>query len=155
MKENLRYAAGTLRDSTSAPSDAVAYRYYPKGNSSNLTTYGYLYNFPAIRNGVVASSGMQGICPTGWHIPTESDFEYLINSGENLTPSGKFAAQYAGRLYPSGNAAIYYGFGSYTILWGIMSNGNAMTLYIDANQKYTTRNSAQNIGNSLRCVKNQ
>ena len=155
MKENLRYAAGTLRDSTSAPSDAVAYRYYPKGNSSYLTTYGYLYNFPAIRGGIAASSGMQGICPTGWHIPTQSDFNYLINSGENLTSSGKFAAQYAGILSPSGNAAIYYGFGSYTLLWGIMPDGNAITLYISATQKYTTQNASKSYGRSLRCVKNQ
>ena len=155
MKQNMRYEAGTLKDSTSAPSDAVAYRYYPKGNSSNLTTYGYLYNFPAIRNGVVASSGMQGICPTGWHIPTQSDFNYLINSGENLTSSGKFAAQYAGILSPSGNAAIYYGFGSYTLLWGIMPDGNAITLYISATQKYTTQNASKSYGRSLRCVKNQ
>jgi len=56
-------------------------------------------------------------------------------------------------LYPSGNAAIYQGFGEYTILWGIGSNGTPTILYIDNSTSYTIGNSAQSHGNSLRCVK--
>ena len=154
MTENLRYPVGTLKDSTIAPSSTTAYRYYPKGNSSNLSTYGYLYNWKAITNSAsTPTQGMKGICPTGWHIPTDSDFSALRNSGASLTSATGFAAKYAGRLYPSGNAAIYQGFGEYTILWGIGSNGTPTILYIDNSTSYTIGNSAQSHGNSLRCVK--
>ena len=154
MTENLRYPVGTLKDSTIAPSTTTAYRYYPKGNSSNLSTYGYLYNWKSVtNNSSTPTQGMKGICPTGWHIPTDSDFSALRNSGASLTSATGFAAKYAGRLYPSGNAAIYQGFGEYTILWGIGSSGTPTTLFISNSSSYTTGNSAQSHGNSLRCVK--
>ncbi len=154
MTENLRYPVGTLKDSTIAPSSTTAYRYYPKGNSSNLSTYGYLYNWKAVTNNASSpTQGMKGICPTGWHIPTDSDFSALRNSGASLTSATGFAAKYAGRLYPSGNAAIYQGFGEYTILWGIGSNGTPTILYIDNSTSYPIGSSAQSHGNSLRCVK--
>lgn len=35
--------------------------------------YGYLYNYPAA-SGNNNSEGPQGICPKGWHLPTEADW---------------------------------------------------------------------------------
>jgi len=48
---------------------------------SNLTTYGYLYNWYAAKG--VSTSGSttyKNICPTGWHVPTDSDWNKLIRS---------------------------------------------------------------------------
>ena len=64
-------------------SSTVAYRYYPNNNSSNVPTYGYLYNWKAvIRNSSSSStnpSGVQGICPTGWHVPSAAEWTQLIH----------------------------------------------------------------------------
>ena len=61
----------------------VPSRSYPGGDSSNVEIYGYLYNWPGIMNGELASesnpSGVQGICPQGWHIPSDAEFTQLTD----------------------------------------------------------------------------
>jgi uncharacterized protein (TIGR02145 family) len=49
--------------------------------SSNLTTYGYLYNWYAVK-GIITDGGMStnNICATGWHVPTDSDWNKLVKS---------------------------------------------------------------------------
>ncbi len=47
------------------------YCYY-SNSSSNADTYGVLYNWYAVDDS-------RGICPTGWHIPTDSDWITLID----------------------------------------------------------------------------
>lgn len=84
MSENLRtthYSEGTpiaLGDTYNAQ---TAYRYYPNNDSALTLTYGYLYNWMAVMNGASESSGIpsgvQGICPTGWHVPSNSEWESL------------------------------------------------------------------------------
>lgn len=75
LKENLRsthYANG----------DSVRY-YYPEGLYYNQNEYGLLYTWDAVMNGNGEShtypSGIQGICPNGWHIPSKTEWEHLIN----------------------------------------------------------------------------
>lgn len=86
MKENLRttrYADGTTIPMGNTYSYDVAYRYYPNGNSSNVSTYGYLYNWPAVMHNSSGSSaspsGVQGICPTGWHVPSVAEWTQLTD----------------------------------------------------------------------------
>ena len=101
MKENLRttkFADGTpiTLVTGSDTSSTVAYRYCPNNDSGNVATYGYLYNWTAfIHNQEGQSGNIQGICPTGWHIPKEEmsqlanyvggQFAYICdgNSGNN------------------------------------------------------------------------
>ena len=86
MKENLRtihYADGTIIPVGTELSETTAYRYYPNDNSANVPIYGYLYNWAAVMHGAASSSanpsGVQGICPDGWHVPSDAEFEQLIN----------------------------------------------------------------------------
>lgn len=86
MKENLRtthYADGTSIPVGSTYSSTTAYRYAPNNNSSNVTIYGYLYNWPAVMHGATSStanpSGIQGICPTGWHVPSDAEWTQLTD----------------------------------------------------------------------------
>ena len=86
MKENLRtthYANGTSIELGSSTSTTTAYRYYPDNNSSNVSTYGYFYNWAAVMNGAGSSeanpSDVQGICPTGWHVPSDAEWTQLTN----------------------------------------------------------------------------
>ena len=88
MAENLRYADGI--DVGLSSSTTVARRFYPDNVSSNVSIYGYLYNWPAAMNGENSSaenpSGVQGICPSGWHLPSNSEWQQLCDAlgGNNL-----------------------------------------------------------------------
>ncbi|MDD6184478.1 MAG: FISUMP domain-containing protein, partial [Bacteroidales bacterium] len=86
MKENLRttrYANGTSIALGSSSSTTTAYRYYPDNSSSNVATYGYLYNWKAVMGNSPSSSanpsGVQGICPTGWHVPSDAEWTQLVD----------------------------------------------------------------------------
>ena len=50
-------------------------------NSSNRDVYGGLYTWPALTDGAPGGSsypnGLQGICPDGWHIPSDDDWKQL------------------------------------------------------------------------------
>ena len=86
MAENLRttrYADGTPIPLGTESSYDVAYRYYPDDNSANVSDYGYLYNWAAVMKGSASSetnpSGVQGICPDGWHVPSNAEWTELEN----------------------------------------------------------------------------
>ena len=86
MRENLKttkYANGTTIPLGTEESYDVAYRYYPNGNSANVSDYGYLYNWAAVMNGSASSeanpSGVQGICPDGWHVPSDAEWTELTD----------------------------------------------------------------------------
>ena len=92
MKENLRtthYANGTSIELGSSPSTTTAYRYSPDNNSSNVSTYGYLYNWKAVMGSSSSSSanpsGVQGICPTGWHVPSDAEWTQLTDYVKSQT----------------------------------------------------------------------
>ncbi len=98
MKQNLRvshYANGdTILLSTSTVGTTSPYRYEP---DSNLTTYGYLYNWYAAMGGSSSSasnpSNVQGVCPNGWHLPSDAEWTQLTN----------FVASYNNGVYVCGN----------------------------------------------------
>ena len=57
--------------------------------SANATNYGILYNWYAAK-GIITSGGTptKNMCPTGWHVPTDSDWNKLvisIDSGADTT----------------------------------------------------------------------
>ena len=47
----------------------------------NVPAYGYLYNWAAVMHGASSSdanpSGVQGICPKGWHVPSDAEWTQL------------------------------------------------------------------------------
>ncbi len=76
MAKNLN--VGTMINSTINSSNKPTIEKYCYGNVlANCDTYGGLYQW----NEAMAynsNEGSQGICPTGWHIPTENDFNSLV-----------------------------------------------------------------------------
>ena len=84
-KENMRsktYAGGDTLGYMHEVSDYPHYD-YPNGIAANSDTYGLLYNWYAAMHNVNASdaepSGVQGICPDGWHVPSAAEFTTLTN----------------------------------------------------------------------------
>jgi uncharacterized protein (TIGR02145 family)/uncharacterized repeat protein (TIGR02543 family) len=86
MKENLRtthYADSTAIPLAVDTNNTNPCRRAPNNDENNVTTYGYLYNWPAVMHGAASSStnpsGVQGICPTGWHVPSDAEWTQLTD----------------------------------------------------------------------------
>ncbi len=105
MAENLRttrYADGTPIPLGTEASFTTAYRYYPDDNSANVADYGYLYNWAAVMNGSASSeanpSGVQGICPNGWHVPSDAEWAELTNYVKSQSQSQYVCGDYTGNI---------------------------------------------------------
>ena len=95
MKENMRathYSDGTEIPLGTTASSTGAYRYAPNNDSNIVPTYGYLYNWAAVMHGADSSnanpSGVQGICPPGWHVPSISETDQFVNYVSSLYDCG-------------------------------------------------------------------
>ncbi|MCL2102171.1 MAG: fibrobacter succinogenes major paralogous domain-containing protein [Fibromonadales bacterium] len=68
MAENLNYNA----------SGSVCY----DNNANNCDTYGRLYDWNTAMNNASSSnaipSGVQGVCPSSWHLPSDDEWEILV-----------------------------------------------------------------------------
>jgi len=57
------------------------YFYYNNDSATYADTYGALYTWAAMMNGAASSnnnpSGVQGVCPDGWHIPSDTAWKEL------------------------------------------------------------------------------
>lgn len=93
LKENMRatqYSDGQYIPMGNGMSYDTAYRYYPNGDSSNLNLYGYLYNWHAtMRLSDSSDTIVQGICPTGWHIPSNEEWVTLKEYAETVYQCGE------------------------------------------------------------------
>jgi len=97
MAENLkttRYNDGTVIPlitgntawATASTNGAPGYCWY-SNLSSNLILYGALYNWYSINS---SSNGNKNVCPTGWHVPTDSEWTTLSTFlGGTLVAGGK------------------------------------------------------------------
>jgi uncharacterized protein (TIGR02145 family) len=88
MAENLKYLPSVIGPATGSQTTPYYYVYGYYGTvvadakaTANYTTYGVLYNWPAAMNGAASStanpSGVQGVCPTGWHLPSDAEWTQL------------------------------------------------------------------------------
>jgi uncharacterized protein (TIGR02145 family) len=73
-------------------------------------TYGRLYNWSAAMNGATSSttnpSGIQGVCPSGWHLPSDAEWTALTNHVGS--PAGTRLKASSG--WSSGNGTDVFGF---------------------------------------------
>ena len=87
MRENLRstkFADGTPIPNGNDTTSLTDFYYYDNSDSDiPLARRGYLYNWPAAMHGAVSSSaspsGVLGICPTGWHLPSDAEYTQLTD----------------------------------------------------------------------------
>jgi len=98
MSENLRYLPSVVGPAIGSTTVPYYYVYGYEGTdvnqakeTTNFNTYGVLYNWPAIMAGSSSSStnpsNIRGICPDGWHLPSEAEWveleTYLSGNGYN------------------------------------------------------------------------
>ena len=120
FSENCRYLPTV--SPTSASSTTLPY-YYVYGYAgtdvtaaqvtTNYDTYGVLYNWPAVMT--------EGICPSGWHIPSDGEWQTLEESlgmsgaeasstGWRGAPVGDYLKSTSGWDVNDGNGSNYSGF---------------------------------------------
>jgi uncharacterized protein (TIGR02145 family) len=117
MAENLRYLPSVVGPSTG--SSTIPY-YYVHGydgtnvsgakSTANYTTYGVLYNWPAAMAEENSSSsnpsGVQGVCPVGWHLPSDTEWQeleiYLGMSSAEANLNAQLRGDIGGKLKEEG-----------------------------------------------------
>lgn len=84
MEENLKttkYSDGVELEKNMGLSDHESYYYPIEDNNHHITSN--LYNWYGVMYGQQSSgstpSGVQGVAPNGWHIPSDEEFKYLID----------------------------------------------------------------------------
>ena len=101
LAEDLAYAGDIPQGTIGETSSTEPYRY----DTEYCTEYSsYLYNWPAAMNLAGSSnenpSGVQGVCPNGWHLPSEAEWQELYDTlGGNDRDAG---AQLASLFYSDG-----------------------------------------------------
>ena len=79
---NQEWMAENLRVTRNAFGNNIM-RYCYGSNTANCDLYGGLYTWYTAMNGQSSSSsnpsGVQGICPTGWHVPSDAEWTELVN----------------------------------------------------------------------------
>jgi uncharacterized protein (TIGR02145 family) len=188
MKTNLKtthYADGTainlISDNTTwaalADNNTDASMCYYNNNASNeVATYGALYSWAAAMKGSTTEA-TQGVCPTGWHLPSDTEITELITflggsdlSGGKLKESGTthWTTPNEGATNESYFTGLGAGYRRYdtgvsentkkiSYLWSSTSSTETTALSLKLSYLTATTNQIafnKSLGASVRCVKN-
>ena len=170
LKENLN--VGTKINSTAGgyqqTNNSIIEKYCYNNDESNCDTYGGLYEWTEAMQ-YVTTPGTQGICPSGWHIPTKGEYKTLqtyvgdqsvklidesqTRSGYTFTNETGFSALFASyRLFSNGS---FYDFSLGAYFWSSSvnaSNADYVRLYYLYSYVYISNNN-KSYGYSVRCLK--
>lgn len=171
MAENLRYLPSVVGSATGSNTTPYYYVYGYEGTNltdakatSNYTTYGVLYNWPA-----ACSS-----CPAGWHLPSDAEWTQLTDNlggepyaGGKLKESGTahWNSPNTGATNETGFTALpggsrtnngtFYWIGKEVYLWSATEyNANtAWIRYMTYDESSATRDRSNKlVGFSVRCI---
>jgi len=126
MAENLRTGVFVESDPngnvhSDLSNNGVIEKYCYENDTANCSIYGGLYDWDEAM-GYSNEEGVQGVCPEGWHIPTNQDWADLDgqfklgNAGEYLKETGGYGygGQFAGDRHERGE---FYSEGSSGWFW--------------------------------------
>lgn len=167
LRENLD--VGTRIDGNISMTDnATIEKYCFDDNASNCDTYGGLYQWDEAMQ-YVTIEGAQGLCPSGWHIPTHAEFQALStivsDDSDKLKAIGQGSGDGAG-TNTSGFTALLGGYRSlggsffvsnYTNFWSSSEAGSTSSynLFLDEGSTNITNGfNSKSYGFSVRCIKN-
>lgn len=190
MAENLRYLPNISSPGANSVSSPHYFVYDYSGSSVteakatyNYQFYGVIYNWPAAMAGSSSSasnpSGVQGVCPNGWHLPSEDEWDEMITclggssdaskklketgtvhwntSAQSITNESSFTARPGGFYAPSN--AYFFDLGDVGEWWTSTEYqwDNTEVIYYEirssVNSSVRTYLTFKNIGLCVRCVK--
>ncbi len=165
------WMAESLRVTTNSQGDAIT-RYCYENDEANCEAYGGLYTWDAAMDGS-STEGAQGLCPDGWHIPSDADwavlFDYLggieIAGGKMKTTGAEWQPPNEGATNQSGfnglpaggyiiHLDLFEGFGYGVHFWSSTGNGDKAGLPTINFEDATVMllNESKQISASVRCV---
>jgi len=108
MAQNLN--VGTrINGSVNQTNNGTVEKHCYSDNEANCTIYGGLYQWNEMMNYTTTSnsnpSGRQGICPTGWHVPSDAEWcqmEIFLDPTVICTNSGNLGTNIGGMLKETG-----------------------------------------------------
>ncbi len=179
LKENLNIGT-RIYASQSQTDNGIVEKYCYNNLESNCDIYGGLYQWDEMMQ-FITTPGMQGICPTDWHLPVDGEWNTLFSfiggagliAGGNMKTigtkeagTGLWKAPNTGATnessftaVPGGRKDIYSGFGMigmdagwWTSTWSPTTPGNWVVSYSVATVASSAY--AKNGGISVRCIKN-
>lgn len=180
MRENMRCTTSPTGKRWTKLTGTTASTYFPYYVMSTYTQYGVLYNWAAAvdtfagnRIDNLFNGYRRGICPKGWHIPTNGDWTILINylggdkeAGKKMKSTSSYWSDAKGfrNTNTSGFSALpagsYYGGFSYVgmsaIFWSSTRYNGEYAYGRYLNLGNNCSNNVDNKGNafSVRCKKN-
>ena len=86
LKENLNIGTQIIGSQTQ-PNNGTIVKYCYDNNEANCNTYGGLYKWNEMMQHSTVT-GAQGICPNGWHIPTEEEWTTLTDFLGGISVAG-------------------------------------------------------------------
>jgi len=126
MAQNLNYADSVK--TTSLRGKSWCYGYYPEKcavtgrlytwaaaiDSVALASDGYTCGYGAkcdrLTSTVLAANPIQGVCPSGWHLPSYAEWNALRTAAGESSSAGKALKSANGWLYGHGNGTDAFGF---------------------------------------------
>ena len=156
--ENLRatiYADGSTiphsTDISTWANEADAYTIYNQDSGGESAIHGHLYNFHA-------ASSANGICPSGWHLPTEAEYATWLDAAGPLVTTLQTQNTEPGDQYFQDRAsgAAYNGLfddlGVGSGYWVTNGSPRYLSVFNDTNNANFVSGSAY-LGFSIRCLK--
>ena len=153
--------------------------YYDNDSLEYADSYGRLYAWIIAMDGAESSnenpSGVQGVCPPGWHLPSDAEWDELLDfldsddpanllkeegtehwetTTDDVSNATGFTARPGGRRLASGT---FQSIGTFGLWWSTKERAdntdNAWTRYMLHNSANVTRfASAKNVALSVRCI---
>ncbi|MFA7314885.1 MAG: fibrobacter succinogenes major paralogous domain-containing protein, partial [Candidatus Magasanikbacteria bacterium] len=169
FSQNLNVGTMLASAATLPSNNSLIEKWCYDNSTANCTTYGGLYTWAEANqlattcdtNSCAPSSPSQGICPSGWHIPTDTEITTLETS-QGADPSTKlksggssgFNFILAGRRTSS--PIQFNSFGGFGYLWSASQSDASTSWYRYFNSTSAIGRSATTKANgfSVRCLKN-
>ncbi len=101
--------------------NGIIEKYCLSNNANSCLTYGGVYKWDEMMQ-YTAQAGAQGICPAGWHIPSDHDFQILAGAVDSYYPIGHPVWSSVGNV---GNDCGY----NLKSVSGWNNNGNGCNMY--------------------------
>ncbi len=186
MAENLAWLPAVSPPDTGSFSEPLFYVSGYQGNNvtearrtSGFSSYGVFYNWPAAMNGADTLQNLiytRGICPEKWHLPSDQEWDILINflggefnagkkmksikgweSFDGVSGRGDNSSGFNGQ--PAGlrnNLGKFYEIGYNALFWTTTGNGDYSAWYrhlIYSHEGVNRYFLSKSWGLSVRCVK--
>ncbi|MBK7031387.1 MAG: hypothetical protein IPH45_20320 [Bacteroidales bacterium] len=110
MKENLNYGI-KINDTQNPSNNGITEKHCYNNDENNCTIYGGLYSWMEMMQ-YESTPGIQGICPSGWYIPTDDEWTVLTSylGGESIAGGKLKETGYTHWMSPNTGATNISGF---------------------------------------------